>query len=160
MAEHRKTFSVRAMCRCLRIQPSGYYAWVKSPFSRRTREDARQNELLKEAWVESGKVYGHRKLHDDLLEQGESACLNRVARLVDAKQTDDRCGSSSLAHGHMAQKAGGKSSDPFGPRQPFHQHGLGGAPPGPQSGALDEPPRRAKQNAVTHRLRAAAEIEA
>jgi putative transposase len=28
--------------------------------------------MLKEAWVESGKVYGHRKLHDDLIEQGES----------------------------------------------------------------------------------------
>lgn len=33
-------------------------------------------------WVESGKVYGHRKLHDDLPEQGESVCLNRVARLT------------------------------------------------------------------------------
>ena len=64
------------------------------------------------------------------------------AALADAEPTDDRCGSSSLAHGHMARKAQGKSSDPFGPRQPFHQHGLGGVPPGPQSGALDEPPRK------------------
>ena len=55
---------------------------MKSPLSKRAREDARQTELLKAAWVESGKVYGHRKLHDDLLEQGESACLNRVARLT------------------------------------------------------------------------------
>lgn len=38
--------------------------------------------MLKEAWVDSGKVYGHRKLHDDLLERGESVCLNRVARLT------------------------------------------------------------------------------
>ena len=42
----------------------------------------RQTEMLKEAWLDSGKVYGHRKLHDDLLEQGESICLNRVARLT------------------------------------------------------------------------------
>lgn len=27
-------------------------------------------------------LYGHRKLHDDLLEQSESICLNRVARLT------------------------------------------------------------------------------
>jgi putative transposase len=45
-------------------------------------EDQRQTVMLQEAWVESGKVYGHRKLHDDLLEQGESICLNRVARLT------------------------------------------------------------------------------
>ncbi|MFD2855787.1 IS3 family transposase [Seohaeicola zhoushanensis] len=82
VAEHRGQFSVRAMCRCLRIQPSGFYAWLKAPLSKRAYEDARQTELLKEAWVESGKVYGHRKLHDDLLEQGEDVCLNRVARLT------------------------------------------------------------------------------
>ncbi|MCP1167329.1 IS3 family transposase [Limimaricola litoreus] len=82
VAEHRSQFSVRAMCRCLRIQPSGFYAWLKAPLSKRAREDERQIELLKEAWVESGKVYGQRKLHDDLVEQGESICLNRVSRLT------------------------------------------------------------------------------
>ena len=82
VAEHRGQFSVRAMCRCLHIQPSGFYAWLKAPLSKRAYEDARQTELLKEAWVESGKVYGYRKLHDDLLEQGEDVCLNRVARLT------------------------------------------------------------------------------
>ena len=39
VAEHRPWFSVRAMCRCLRIQPSGFYAWLKSPLSKRARED-------------------------------------------------------------------------------------------------------------------------
>ncbi|SEI77412.1 hypothetical protein SAMN05421762_2703 [Pseudooceanicola nitratireducens] len=59
MAEHRGQFSIRAMCRCLRIQPSGFYAWLKAPLSRRAQEDKRQTEMLKEAWVDSGKVYGH-----------------------------------------------------------------------------------------------------
>ena len=45
-------------------------------------EDKRQTELLKEAWEESGKVYGYRKLHDDLQDQGETSCQNRVARLA------------------------------------------------------------------------------
>ena len=27
-------------------------------------------------------MYGYRKLHDDLLDQGETCCLNRVARLT------------------------------------------------------------------------------
>ena len=76
VAEHRVLFSVRAMCRCLRIQPSGFNASLKSPLSRRAKEDARQT------WEESGKVYGYRKLHDDLLDQGETCCPNRVARLA------------------------------------------------------------------------------
>ena len=44
------------------------------------RQDRRQTELLHKAWAESGKVYGYRKLHDELVEQGESLCPNRVAR--------------------------------------------------------------------------------
>ena len=70
------------MCRCLRIQPSGFYAWQKSPLSQRAREDARQTALIRQAWNNSGKVYGYRKLHDDLLDHGETCCPNRVARLT------------------------------------------------------------------------------
>jgi putative transposase len=82
VAQHRPLFSVRAMCRCLRIQPSGFYAWLKNPLSTRAKEDVRQTELISKAWKESGKVYGYRKLHDDLLDQGETCCPNRVARLA------------------------------------------------------------------------------
>ena len=75
-------FSVRAMCRCLCVHPSGFYAWLKNPLSKRAREDKRQTKLIKKAWKESGKVYGYRKLHDDLLDQGETCGPNRVARLA------------------------------------------------------------------------------
>ena len=64
------------------VHPSGFYAWLKKPFSKRTVEDKRQTDLLKEAWEDSGKVYGYRKLHDDLSDQGEACCPNRVARLA------------------------------------------------------------------------------
>lgn len=79
---HRPQFTVRTMCRMLHVHPSGFYAWLKKPFSKRAREDQRQTELLKEAWQDSGKVYGYRKLHDDLRDQGETCCPNRVARLA------------------------------------------------------------------------------
>ena len=82
VAEHQNQFGVRAMCRCLAIQPSGFYAWRKVPLSRRAQEDARQIALIRQAWSDSGKVYGYRKLHDDLLDQGETCCPNRVARLT------------------------------------------------------------------------------
>jgi putative transposase len=70
------------MCRCLRIHPSGFYAWLNKPLSKRALEDARQTDLIRKAWEESGKVYGYRKLHDDLIEQGEVCCPNRVSRLT------------------------------------------------------------------------------
>jgi putative transposase len=50
VAEHRSRFSVRTMCRCLRIHPSGFYAWLKNPLSKRAKEDARQTELIRKAW--------------------------------------------------------------------------------------------------------------
>ena len=67
IAEHRPQYPVRRMCRCLNIHPSGFYAWIKNPLSHRAREDVRQTKLIEEAWNDSGKVYGYRKLHDDLL---------------------------------------------------------------------------------------------
>ena len=70
------------MCRCLRIQPSGFYAWLQAPLSQRSQEYKRQTELLQKAWTESGKAYGYRRLHDDLVEEGESICPNRVSRLA------------------------------------------------------------------------------
>ena len=99
--EHRPLFSIRAMCRCLCIHPSGFYAWLKSPLSKRAVEDQRQTKLIKEAWEESGKVYGYRKLHDD---QGETVCPNRVARLARV------AGISPDRHKRRPDKFGGKPS--------------------------------------------------
>jgi putative transposase len=82
VAEHRQQFSVRTMCRCLRIHPRGFYAWIKTPLSKRAQEDIRQTRLIEDAWSQSGKVYGYRKLHDDLLDQGGTSCANRIARLA------------------------------------------------------------------------------
>ncbi len=63
---HREEFGVRAMCRVLRVHFSGFSAWLKEPLSHRAQEDARQTELIRQAWADSGKVYGYRKLTDDL----------------------------------------------------------------------------------------------
>ena len=70
------------MCRYLRIRPSGFYAWLKTPLSRRARDDIRQTELIRKPWENSGKVYGYRKLHDDLLDQGETCDAVRATRLA------------------------------------------------------------------------------
>ena len=38
--------------------------------------------LIKHSWLESGGVYGYRKIHDDLREIGEACGRHRVARLM------------------------------------------------------------------------------
>ena len=79
---HRAQHSTRVLCKMLNVHPSGFYGWVNNPLSTRAVRDARQTVLIKDAWEESGKVYGYRKLHDDLIEMGEQISANRVARLA------------------------------------------------------------------------------
>lgn len=79
---HQTEFGVRAMCRVLRVHFSGFYAWLKEPLSLRAQDDARQTALIRQAWSDSGRVYGYRKLTDDLRDQGEQVSENRVARLA------------------------------------------------------------------------------
>lgn len=52
------------------------------PLSKRAQEDRRLTGLIKQSWLESGCVYGYRKLHADLRSLGEGPCLNKVARLA------------------------------------------------------------------------------
>ena len=80
--EHRDEFGVRAMCSVLRVHFSGFYAWLKEQLSHRAQEDVRQTELIRQAWADSGKVYGYRKLTDDLRDQGERISENLVAGLA------------------------------------------------------------------------------
>ena len=66
----------------LELHPSGYYAWKASPESRRAADDRRLLGLLKQAWLESGGVYGYRKLTLDMRDLGESCSRHRVAKLL------------------------------------------------------------------------------
>jgi putative transposase len=74
--------SVRRLCGLMEVHPSGYYAWRIKPHSNRTLEDQRLLGHIKQSWLESGGVYGYRKVHDDLIEIGEQCGVNRVHRLM------------------------------------------------------------------------------
>jgi len=69
---HEREHSVRRMCQVMKVHPSGYYAWKAEPASPRAKDDRRLLGLLKHAWLESGGVYGYRKLTLDMRDLGES----------------------------------------------------------------------------------------
>ena len=78
---HRMEFSVRAMCRVLGVHASGFYAWLKNGLSGQAKRRRRLTGLIKQAWLESGCIYGYRKIHHDLLSLGELCAANTVAKL-------------------------------------------------------------------------------
>ena len=73
------------MCRVLKVNRAGYYAWLKATVSERGKEDQRSLGLIKHQWLASGSVYGHRKVTDDLRDLGERCSRHRVRRLMRAE---------------------------------------------------------------------------
>lgn len=55
---------------------------MKQPTSPRQQEDERLIGLVKQSWLESGAVYGYRKIHRDLRDAGEGCGMHRVAKLM------------------------------------------------------------------------------
>ena len=82
MKQHADEFGLAAMCRVLHVHRSGYYAWLREPTRVRARDDQRLLGLIKHSWLESGSIYGHRKITKDLRELGETCSKHRVARLM------------------------------------------------------------------------------
>ena len=83
--EQQSQHAVRRLCQMMRVHPSGYYAWLGCPQSRRRRDDEVLLGHIKHAWLESGGVYGYRKVHTDLQELGIDCGKHRVHRLMRAE---------------------------------------------------------------------------
>ncbi|EAC1524772.1 IS3 family transposase [Escherichia coli] len=73
---------VRLLCRVLDVHPSGFYAWLQQPHSQRHQAGLRLTGQIKQFWLESGCVYGYRKIHLDLRDSGQQCGVNRVWRLM------------------------------------------------------------------------------
>ena len=87
------------------VHPSGFYAWCTEPESQRASEDRRLLGHIKQSWLESGAVYGYRKVSDDLRDLGEQCGINRVHRIMRAAGLRSQTG-----YGKRRFKRGGSSS--------------------------------------------------
>lgn len=77
-----RDYPVRTLCDVMQVHRSGYYAWCRSPKSKRQKRDELLSPRIKQSWLESGGVYGYRKIHDDLREWGYAVGVNRVHRIM------------------------------------------------------------------------------
>ena len=93
------------MCQTLEVQISGFYAWSKQPKSHRKREDERLLGLIKHSWLESGGVYGYRKVTSDLRDLGEKCSKHRVARLMAQEGLQDQVGYKKYRGKHGGKPA-------------------------------------------------------
>jgi len=78
----RSAFPIQMMCRHLRVSSSGYYAWRTRAASPRSLANARLLNRIKDLHTASDGVLGRRRIHEDLLEEGEMCSVNRVGRLM------------------------------------------------------------------------------
>ena len=84
VSEHRDIFSVKQMCRALRMSPSGYYKSLKNVVSKRALRSQRICDDVAKVYEQSHQVYGSIKIAKQLQEDSsmESACRNTVAKAM------------------------------------------------------------------------------
>ena len=83
--EHRGQFRVAALCRVLKVSPSGYFARLRRPESSRARQNRALVIQIKAAHRRSRKTYGRRRIHIQLQRDDIACSPNRVGRLMRAE---------------------------------------------------------------------------
>lgn len=70
------------MCSWLGVSSSGYYEWRRRPQSATAARRERLKALITVVFDDSDETYGHRRLHAELLRQGERCSVELVRVLV------------------------------------------------------------------------------
>ncbi|MDM1284579.1 IS3 family transposase [Acinetobacter indicus] len=118
--DNQHIWPVRRLCSTLDVHHSGYYAWLKQPTSKTARKRQQLSGLIKQFWLESGGVYGYRKIHCDLKDIGESCGINRVHWLMKANGLKSQRGyRKPRAHAGVPAVVAANTLDrQFNPTQP------------------------------------------
>ena len=78
----KANYPIAMMCQVLKVSRSGYYAWRGRKPSKRQRSDQRLLPIIRDVYARNRGAYGSPRVHRELVAQGETAGLNRVARLM------------------------------------------------------------------------------
>jgi putative transposase len=82
--KYSQEFTVQRICQVLKINRSGYYAWLNRKPSSRDLENSLILERIKYFHKSSNRIYGYRKIHEDLINDGFKCSQKRVSRLMSA----------------------------------------------------------------------------
>lgn len=82
-------YPIPFMCRIYDVSPSGYYAWLGRPPSKRAQEEARLEVEIHAAHQRTRETYGPERLQEDLAENGINTTVHRVKRI--RKKLGIRC---------------------------------------------------------------------
>ncbi len=80
--EHCNRYPLTRLCDMLEVSASGYHDWRDRPESHRSLENKRLTARIAYHHQQSREIYGSPKIHIDLVKEGESCSVNRVARLM------------------------------------------------------------------------------
>jgi len=83
---HAGEFSVKRMCRLLKVSRSGYYAWKHRSPSQREQANQALLKQIKAVYLVSNRTYGSPRIYRHLRGEGLFCSRNRVARLMQLNQ--------------------------------------------------------------------------
>lgn len=78
----RQDYSIRMMCRLLRVSPSGFYAKQARPMSQHAAANVELTQKIRQIHAAHDAVYGSPKVWQELRAQGQRCGRHRVARLM------------------------------------------------------------------------------
>jgi putative transposase len=84
--EQRQVYSVRCLCRGLKISASGYYAWRRRPPCKRSLANQALLVQIRAIHAEKRQTYGSPRMRAELCARGLRYNLKRVARLMRLNQ--------------------------------------------------------------------------
>jgi putative transposase len=79
-------YPITLCCDVLEVSVSGYHAWRKRPISQRRQRAEKLVEKIQRVHRENRGVYGSPRVCQSLKSQGETVCVNTVARVMKARK--------------------------------------------------------------------------
>ncbi len=79
---HDSKYPIAALCEFMKVSRSRYYQWLKSPKTKREKENEQLIEMLKELFKKGRGTYGTRRLKNRFAEQGIIISRRRIGRLM------------------------------------------------------------------------------
>ena len=75
--------SVNRACKLMKVRRQGYYEYLSRRDSDRETEDRQLTAKIKNIFYESNRVYGARKIREELRKEGDRVSRKRVRRLME-----------------------------------------------------------------------------